>query len=102
MGVRATARLAPDCSKPSLDGGMPARFWLMRSRAFRRHQEQRIKRRVAGYYGGYARENPRAIGQLARTRTPCSCWMCGNARRYFKEPTLQEQRTAPPLYESAL
>lgn len=24
----------------------------------------------------------------------CSCWMCGNPRRYGMEPTMQEQRQA--------
>lgn len=26
------------------------------------------------------------------THTPCSCYMCGNPRRYFNAPTLQEVR----------
>lgn len=64
----------------------------MRSRAFRRHHEQRARDRVARYYGGYAARDPRAIGRLTHTRTPCSCWMCGNPRRYFNQPTLQERR----------
>lgn len=64
----------------------------MRGRAFRRHQLARIKRRVQGHYGGYAQGDPRHTGKLARTRTPCSCWMCGNPRRSFGEPTLQERR----------
>jgi len=74
---------------------MPLELQRMRSRAFRRHHEQRVKHRVEAYYGGYARGNPRAIGRLANTRTPCSCWMCGNARRYFHEPAIQERRTVP-------
>lgn len=28
---------------------------------------------------------------LATTATPCSCWMCGNPRKYFKELTLKEK-----------
>lgn len=23
---------------------------------------------------------------------PCSCWMCGNPRKFFDEPTIQEKR----------
>jgi len=65
----------------------------MATRALRRHHEQRIKRRVAGYHGGTVTGDPRAIGRLAHTRTPCSCAMCGNPRRFFKEPTLKERRT---------
>lgn len=64
----------------------------MKSRALRRHHEQRMKSRVCAYYGGYARGNPRAVGKLAHTRTPCSCVMCGNPRRRFAEPSLQERR----------
>ncbi|CAH2801603.1 MAG: hypothetical protein CBARDMAM_4422 [uncultured Caballeronia sp.] len=26
------------------------------------------------------------------TPAPCSCWMCGNPRRYFRERTIQERR----------
>ena len=71
----------------------------MRSRAYRRHHAERVKQRVTRYYSGYARGNARHIGRLARTRTPCSCWMCGNPRRYFDEPTLQERR-APVTFEA--
>ena len=72
----------------------------MRTRGYRRHHEQRIKQRVQDYYGGYARGNLRATGRLAHTRTPCSCWMCGNARRYFSEPPLHERRAAEPALEA--
>jgi hypothetical protein len=65
----------------------------MRSRALRRHHEQRIKQRVRGYYGGYARANPRHLGTIAHTRQLCSCAMCGNPRHHFGERTLQERRT---------
>jgi hypothetical protein len=70
----------------------------MRGRAYRRHQLQRVKRLVRGYYGAAPcpegiRADPRRLGRLARTRTPCSCWMCGNPRRYWRELTLQEQRS---------
>lgn len=64
----------------------------MRTRAFRRQQLQRIRNKVASYYGGYARHDPRQLGRLATTRTPCSCWMCGNARRHRGELSLQERR----------
>jgi hypothetical protein len=64
----------------------------MSTRAVRRHHEQRMKRRVADYYGGYAQGEPRALGKLAHARQLCSCWMCGNPRRYLRERTLQERR----------
>jgi hypothetical protein len=66
----------------------------MQSRALRRHHEERIKRRVRNYYGGVHRDDPRRVGQMAHARKLCSCWMCGNPRRYFNEPTLRERREA--------
>ena len=62
-------------------------------RAERRWQLDRIKRRVARYYGGYAAGDPRRIGKLAQTRTPCSCEMCGNPRAILG-PTRAERRLA--------
>lgn len=64
----------------------------MSTRALRRHHEERIKRRVARYYGGYARENSRDIGRIAHARRQCSCWLCGNPRRSLGERTLQERK----------
>ena len=66
----------------------------MRSRAFRRDHEERIKRRVRGYYNGYAAELPRHLGRIAHARQLCSCWLCGNPRRYVGERTVQERRAA--------
>jgi len=34
----------------------------------------------------------RRIGQIAAVRGVCSCWACGNPRRHFGEPSLQERR----------
>lgn len=65
---------------------------MMRSRAWRRHHESRIKHRVRQYYGGYAKDKPRHVGRIAHARQPCSCWMCGNPRRYLRERSLQERR----------
>lgn len=28
---------------------------------------------------------------MKNTSKPCSCWMCGNPRKYFKELTMQER-----------
>ncbi|HEV2763516.1 MAG TPA: hypothetical protein VGV38_11110 [Pyrinomonadaceae bacterium] len=64
----------------------------MKSRSLRRHHEERIKRRVKKYYGGVHADDPRRNGQVAHTRKLCSCWMCGNPRKYFDEPTLRERR----------
>lgn len=69
--------------------------WTMRDRGFRRHQQARVKARVRRYYYGWAGSSARTLGRTARTRTPCSCWMCGNPRRTQGEITAQERR-APP------
>jgi len=64
----------------------------MRSRAIRRHHEQRIKTRVRNYYSGMAVGSPRHTGRIAHARRLCSCWKCGNPRRYWREVTVQEMR----------
>ncbi len=69
---------------------------MMWSLAWRRHHESRMKYRVRQYYGGYAKDKPRHVGRIAHARKPCSCWMCGNPRRYFKERSLQERRALQP------
>ena len=65
---------------------------MERNRAYRRRQVTRWKERVADYYHGTHQGDPRRIGQMSSTRAPCSCWMCGNPRRYFDDITLQERR----------
>jgi predicted Zn-dependent protease len=64
-------------------------------RAERRHHVERLKNNRSGYYG----RNNFVIGSqawlihrgmLANTATLCSCWKCGNGRRYFKHRTLHE------------
>ena len=72
------------------------------ARALRRHQLARIKQtrlreldardaRLGLTPAGAAGRERRA-GLLANTATPCSCWLCGNPRRLFGEPTQQERR----------
>jgi len=56
----------------------------------------RIKHLVRRYYGGYAKDKPRHLGRFAHTRQLCSCWMCGNPRRYFGELSFQERRAFQP------
>ena len=67
---------------------------FMRSRALRRHHEQRIKDRIRVYYCGAFRDNPRRLGYVAHSRTLCSCWMCGNPRKWHGEVSVQERRAA--------
>jgi len=59
-------------------------------RAIRRAHAERLKRARRKWWGRELddKENSRVID----TPTPCSCWMCGNPRRYFSERTIQERR----------
>jgi len=54
-----------------------------------------VKQRVRVYYDGAFRSDPRHLGKIAHARAPCSCWMCGNPRRYFGERPIQERRLSP-------
>jgi hypothetical protein len=64
-------------------------------RAIRRHHRCRLRHNRRFHWGrdlAEAGENPRSRGKVIDTPTPCSCWMCGNPRRYFGEKTMQELR----------
>ncbi|MFI5331056.1 MAG: hypothetical protein ACHQ2F_08480 [Desulfobaccales bacterium] len=34
------------------------------------------------------------VGTYRKVRRPCSCWMCGNPRKYFGERTRHELKAA--------
>jgi len=61
--------------------------------------------RYERFYGRWIRTRPvesrikwdnerknRAFGILRKTGTPCSCWMCGNPRKFGEGMTLAERR----------
>jgi len=57
---------------------------------------RKFKRRYR-YERGYSKEwAERTLRQCRKTGTPCSCWMCGNPRKWFKERTRKEKFTAAP------
>jgi len=65
-------------------------------RALRRHH---FKRRQAAEFKKWSRiwqddkEHAIMCSRVYRDlRTPCSCYMCGNPRKYFKELTIQERK----------
>lgn len=69
----------------------------MRSRAFRRHHHDRMLNKVKDfdmYQNDFWSEEEKLQHQrkMAETRKPCSCHMCGNPRKVFKEKTLQEKK----------
>jgi len=53
-----------------------------------------MKRRARGLrrFDGVGTLTPRTVGLVATTPQPCSCPMCGNPRRHFGKPTMQERR----------
>lgn len=66
---------------------------MARGRAFRRHQDRLAKRWARDYlreWMGDKNPEPGRVGFWASVHCcPCSCWMCGNARR-TEGPTWQE------------
>jgi hypothetical protein len=71
----------------------------MRGLAYRRHQWQRAKERAARYLrwlfaGSLHWVTAKKVARHAVDRTPCSCPMCGNPRRWTGEVTRQEWRAA--------
>lgn len=61
-------------------------------RALRRHHAKRLKKNRKQHWGMPL--EPKALGRVLNTATPCSCWMCGNPRRRFGTKSLQERRYA--------
>jgi hypothetical protein len=68
---------------------------LMKSiiRGIRRPHLQRLKRaRAFDQAIGEGRQgDSAALGRHVNTPAKCSCWMCGNPRRYFDEKSRQER-----------
>lgn len=63
---------------------------MEKGRAYRRAQIARLKAKRRRYYNG-ARDE-RELGRWVWTATVCSCWMCGNPRRFSGERTVQKRR----------
>jgi len=66
----------------------------MRSRAFRRFQELKKKLWVQKVFAKHrARDLTDAdIGVFAHTPHLCSCYMCGNPRKWWDQKTIQEKK----------
>ena len=58
----------------------------MRNRAFRRFQEDKKKKEAKNHSWVWYREDvsPKTICILAHSPARCSCHMCGNPRKYYK------------------
>lgn len=58
-------------------------------RSYRRHHAKHLKNKRSMY--SVASKNDRHNGVISHTPATCSCWMCGNPRKFFKEKTKQEK-----------
>ncbi|WCZ57118.1 hypothetical protein K15_053 [Salmonella phage Kenya-K15] len=53
-------------------------------RALRRHHRQRVKNNRKKYWTVFPHEeSPKRLGIITTTPCICSCWMCGNPRKYY-------------------
>lgn len=60
-------------------------------RALRRFHRKRLFKKRKNYWGYYW--NNYEIGKIViNTPTPCSCFMCGNVRKYYDKKTVKEIR----------
>jgi hypothetical protein len=57
-------------------------------RAVRQHHRARLIARRRHHFGRVRTSGEAA--KAATTPTPCSCWMCGNPRRYFRQRSIQK------------
>jgi len=75
-------------------------------RALRRHHKIRLNKKRINYYtrGFYEKNRVDVEHQTLKfvdTPKPCSCWMCGNPRKHWKEETRQELISKTIFYEQA-
>lgn len=64
----------------------------MRSRAFRRFQELKKKLWVQKVFAKWRPLDETSIGIHAHTPHLCSCYMCGNPRKWWDQKTIQEKK----------
>jgi hypothetical protein len=71
---------------------------VKQKRSIRRFNAQKYKKRckrtfLSRYTNlGNPVDELKIIGKIYKTRKPCSCFMCGNPRKYFNQKTIQEIR----------
>ncbi|WP_146208325.1 hypothetical protein [Gilliamella apis] len=72
----------------------------MKTKSYRRQQIKRcLDSRKNNFIGSNSRK---ALKKHITTPKACSCWMCGNPRKYLNEITLQEQRSILNYQEGLL
>lgn len=63
----------------------------MRDRAFRRYKSEVKKQKIKRVWSDTdLTENQKWVCKMAITSKPCSCYACGNPRKWFDEKTVQE------------
>lgn len=73
---------------------------ISEGRAFRRAQIKRVKKARKVYFTYSWNPSPTRLGKLVHTAKACSCYMCGNPRRYHDGITVQEiKHDAREAYE---
>jgi len=72
---------------------------MKRNRAWRRKQEHKKKSKVIrDYHNWWGGDwDSRSVGLKSHTPKRCSCAMCGNPRKYFKEQTMQERKASSKI-----
>ncbi len=67
-------------------------------RSERRHHEARVKaktkRQLVRWRPIDVPASEREVGRQAATHCTCSCWMCGNPRRYGSNPIAEQSDDA--------
>ena len=65
---------------------------MTRTRAYRRKALAKAKKKCKNRILWWDPEVD--VNHFYRNRKPCSCYMCGNPRKYYGDVTLQERRAA--------
>lgn len=62
------------------------------------HHRERLKLNRRNHWGRDLSAQPEILSRAVNTPKPCSCFMCGNARKHAGA-TLQERRAEPGINE---
>jgi hypothetical protein len=64
----------------------------MKKRDIRIHHRMRLQSKRSKYHWGMRLTTAEQKGKVVNTPTPCSCAMCGNPRKWFRQKTIQERK----------
>jgi hypothetical protein len=62
------------------------------SRALRRHHVARLKNVRRFFWGGDLSLEPASWSRVVQTPAQCSCWCCGNPRKWDRAESYQERK----------